>query len=123
MTWVFVYGTLRTRGAAAGRLADAVAFRRPAVLAGYALVGRSQPYPFVVPDPTGAVVGEALRLIPDRADALLVELDRYEGDEYRRTCAPVVVGDETVVAQFWEAADSAVVEGLDRIESGDWFDR
>lgn len=123
MTWVFVYGTLRTGGAAASRLADGVASRRPAVLPGYALVGLSHPYPFVVPDPTGVVVGEALRLVPARAPAMLVELDLYEGDEYRRTCAPVVVGDETVVAQFWEAADAAVVESLDRIESGDWFDR
>lgn len=123
MTWVFVYGTLRTGGAAAGRLAAAVADRRPAVLAEYALVGRNHPYPFVVPYPTGSVVGEALRLIPERAGALLVELDRYEGVEYRRTCAPVVVGDQTVMAQFWVAADSAMVEGLDRIESGDWFDR
>ena len=123
MTWVFVYGTLRTGGAAAGRLRDGVAVRRPAVLDGYAMVGRRHPYPFIVPDPTGSVVGEALGLIPERAEALLVELDRYEGDEYRRTCAPVLVGEETVVAQFWEAADPAVVEGLDRIDSGDWFDR
>lgn len=123
MTWVFVYGTLRTGGTAEDLLREGVVERRSAVLPGHALIGRRLPYPFAVPDPDSSVVGEAVRLDPSVARSVLIELDGYEGDQYRRVQHAVVLDDREVTAHVWVAAGTDRQPDDERIASGDWFRR
>lgn len=123
MTWVFVYGTLRTGGKAEAFLRDAVVERCPAVLLEHGLYGREWPYPFAVPDPDSVVVGEAVRLDPGRAPSILSNLDTYEGDEYRRVRHRVAIDDRHVIAHLWVAVDADRPPEAQRIPSGDWFRR
>ena len=122
MAWVFVYGTLRVGGSAEAFLRDGVVERHSAVLADHALYGRRLPYPYAVPEPDSTVVGEAVRLDPRLAGPALADLDAYEGDEYRRVCRPVRLGDREVVAHLW-IADVPTPPETERIRSGDWFHR
>lgn len=97
--------------------------RLPATLVGYALYGRTSPYPFVAPNPECEVVGEVVVLESGSARDLISDLDRYEGPEYRRTVASVRMGGNSVSAHLWEAADTAMLVGHEWIPSGDWLDR
>jgi gamma-glutamylcyclotransferase (GGCT)/AIG2-like uncharacterized protein YtfP len=121
MTWVFLYGTLRSGGGADHLLADAVIERHPAVLEDHALYGASLPYPFVVEESCGTVRGEMVHLLPESASEVLASLDAYEGDEYRRAKVSVDVAGRIIAAEVWIAArpEEAVASG--KIESGDWF--
>lgn len=123
MTRLFVYGTLRSGGSAGHLLAASALRRLPATLAGYALYGRTSPYPFVAPNPDCEVVGEVVVLEPGSAHDLISDLDRYEGPEYRRTVAPVRIGENSVSAHVWEVADAAKLVEHEWIPSGDWFHR
>jgi gamma-glutamylcyclotransferase (GGCT)/AIG2-like uncharacterized protein YtfP len=115
---VFVYGSLRRGGSAEHLLAGSV--RGPARLDGYALYGRTMPYPFVVPDPESSVVGEIVTLA---RDSLLGVLDEYEGDEYRRGLLRVDAAGREVPAWVWVAARPQSLPSRERIPSGDWFAR
>jgi gamma-glutamylcyclotransferase (GGCT)/AIG2-like uncharacterized protein YtfP len=123
MTWVFVYGTLRTGGGAESYLSDGVVDRQPAVLPGHALYGRQLPYPFAVPDTDSAIVGEAVRLDPRFAPSILAALDVYEGDEYRRIRHRVILDDGEVNAHLWVAVEGDRLPESERILTGDWFRR
>lgn len=123
MTWVFVYGTLRAGGKAEAFLREGVVERCPAVLPGHALYGRLLPYPFAMADPGSEVVGEAVRLDPGLAPAILSDLDTYEGDEYRRVCHRVALDDRKVIAHLWVAVEGDRPPESERIPSGDWFGR
>lgn len=120
---LFVYGTLRSGGSAGHLLTAAAVRRHSATLGGYALYGRTWPYPFVAPKPEGEVVGEVVVLEPRSANDLIADLDRYEGPEYRRTVAMVRVGENPMSAHLWEAADTTLLVEGERIPSGDWFER
>ncbi len=121
MAWIFVYGTLRSRGAAAQLLEDGVVDRQGAVLAGHALYGKSLPYPFMTAEPGRSVVGELVRLADDRAATMLERLDDYEGGEYRRTVVTVRAGGSAIEAFAWVAIDPGALAEDERIDSGDWF--
>ncbi|HEV2132495.1 MAG TPA: gamma-glutamylcyclotransferase family protein [Longimicrobiaceae bacterium] len=71
--YLFVYGTLRGGGGAAGKLRGC-AFLGTACVAG-ALYDVNGEYPTLVPDGSGSVVGEVWRC----PAAVLRRLDRYEG--------------------------------------------
>ncbi|MEX0757339.1 MAG: gamma-glutamylcyclotransferase family protein [Acidimicrobiia bacterium] len=101
MTWVFVYGTLRSGATAEHLLAPGVRARELAVLDGYALYGLTWPYPFVTVAEGGSVHGEAVGLDPAVAPTTLLALDEYEGQEYRRTIAPVRLPDRVVLGPRW----------------------
>lgn len=113
---VFVYGTLRSGGVAAG-LIDGV--RIPAELADHALYGRTHPYPFVVRRHGGTVHGEVVDISTDR----LNELDEYEGDEYVRVARTVRTDHGDVDVQVWIAVTDPPLPESELIPSGDWFDR
>lgn len=103
MTWLFVYGTLRSGASAAHLPAGEIVERRPAVMPGYALYGRTSPYPLAAPHPGTEVVGEAVRIRPERTSAVLASLDEYEGDEYVRVTANLSVAGQAVTAHVWVA--------------------
>ncbi len=119
MTWVFVYGTLRSGGAASQLLDGGVSERHAAWLEDHALVGGE--YPFVVPQPGSWTRGDLVRLDPVVADETLIALDRYEGDEYRRELVDVRVDGRVVTAHVWVAARPETVAGRPPILSGDWL--
>ena len=121
MTWVFVYGTLRTGGDAEVFLRDGVVERSPGMLPDHALYGRFMPYPFAVPESDSVVVGEAVRLDPRPAQSILSDLDTYEGDEYRRVRHRVLLDSREVVAHLWVAAEGYRPPDAELIASGDWF--
>ena len=114
---LFVYGTLRSRGSAAARLA-------PARLLGAASYrGRLYDlgdYPGVVPsaDPADVVRGELFAL-PSAAAPLLAELDRYEGPEFRRVRARVRPDGASAV-ESWIYLYAREVAQLPRVASGDY---
>jgi gamma-glutamylcyclotransferase (GGCT)/AIG2-like uncharacterized protein YtfP len=78
-------------------------------------------YPGVVPsdDPADLVRGELFAL-PSAAAPLLAELDRYEGPEFSRVCAPVTLADASAV-ESWIYLYTREVNGLPRIASGDFL--
>ncbi|MEX2280213.1 MAG: gamma-glutamylcyclotransferase family protein [Acidimicrobiia bacterium] len=119
MTWVFVYGTLRSGATAEDLLAPGVVTREPAVLDGYALYGLTWLYPFVTVAERESVHGEAVGLDPVVASTTLLVLDEYEGQEYRRTTAPVRLSDRVVSAHLWVAKESTLLPEAERIASGD----
>ena len=123
MTWVFVYGTLRTGGAAEALVRAGVVERESAVLPDHALYGRRLAYPFAAPDPGSIVVGEAMRLDPRVAASVLADLDTYEGDEYRRVRRRVTLDDRQVTAHLWLVLEDHRPPEAERIPSGDWFRR
>jgi gamma-glutamylcyclotransferase (GGCT)/AIG2-like uncharacterized protein YtfP len=98
---LFVYGTLR--GDAGHRAASLLARRAREVGPGR-LRGRLYDlgaYPAAVPspDPAHRVRGLVYRMEAGLREVLLADLDRYEGAEYRRQVARVVLEDgETVQA-------------------------
>lgn len=116
VAWVFVYGTLRSGGAAERLI---VGVRRPGLLAEHALYGRTHPYPFVVPRPGSVVSGEIVEVPTE----LLRRLDEYEGDEYVRVKAAVRAGPRDILAHVWVAVADPPLPDSELIPSGDWFDR
>jgi gamma-glutamylcyclotransferase (GGCT)/AIG2-like uncharacterized protein YtfP len=121
MTAVFVYGTLRSGGAAhAAILGDRVREVRPASIAGYDLYGNGLPYPFVR-EGAGRVHGELLEVAG--GDATLAELDRYEGADYLRRRVEVETGDRRVAAWTYVARPEVDLSAESLIPSGDWLAR
>ena len=119
MTRVFVYGSLRSGGAAHDAvLGDRVRDVRPASIPGYDLYGRGLPYPFVREGP-GRVHGELLEVAG--GDDTLRELDRYEGDEYMRRWVDVDAGDRRVAAWTYVATPEVDLPAASLIDSGDWL--
>ncbi len=113
---LFVYGTLRSGGSAAGRM-------RPARSLGAARYrGRLYDlgaYPGAVPsdDPADVVCGELFALAD--ATSLLSRLDRYEGPEFRRARASVT-RESGECLESWIYLYDRDVTGLPRIASGDY---
>ena len=111
---VFVYGTLR------GGASNAWRMDRGRLVAAGVVRGRLFRvtwYPALVLDPAaGAVRGEVYDVSPE----LLAELDRFEGDEYRRLRALVTLaGGTEVEAWLWEWR--LPVEGLAEVAGGNWL--
>lgn len=120
---LFVYGTLRPQGHAFRLVSPLVVRHRPAVLAGYSLVGEGHRYPWCVEAPNGEVAGELLWL--REVEAALDRLDEYEGvhepdPEYRRVVADVLTGAE--MTQAWVYVGGPGIPGDVRpIDGGDWL--
>ena len=129
---VFVYGTLRA--AVAHPLANLLAEHgRP--LGNATCPGALYdvgPYPAAVAsdDPADRIHGEAWLLDPSKADMVLTTLDHYEGcpdgEEgpalyLRRRIEVTLEGGEIVEAWIW--LYNRPLDGLRRIESGDWLRR
>ncbi len=111
---VFVYGTLRRGGSHHSRMAGA----------GFAAVGfvrgrlyRIGWYPGLVLELAGGLVaGDVFDVSPE----LLVQLDEFEGAEYRRIQTRVVTGHgelENVWVWEWRGA----VDGYLQLAHGDWL--
>jgi gamma-glutamylcyclotransferase (GGCT)/AIG2-like uncharacterized protein YtfP len=85
MPALFVYGSLRS-GAPQAHLLDRFAIARERAKVGGELGGRVRAFPVARFAEAGkaAIVGELVWLDPARADEALAELDRYEGDGFRR---------------------------------------
>lgn len=111
---VFVYGTLRRGGSNHFRMAGAD-FVSAGTVTGR--IYRVDWYPGLVLDEAGdGIAGEIYQVAP----AMLQELDRFEGAEYRRLQAKVRLPDgATVCAWLWEWLGPA--DENRRITSGDWL--
>jgi gamma-glutamylcyclotransferase (GGCT)/AIG2-like uncharacterized protein YtfP len=119
VSWVFVYGTLRSGESAS--FDDGVAERHEAWLEDHALYGGR--YPFVTREFGFRTKGELIRLDPAVAEEIMAALDRYEGDEYRRELVEVRLNDRVVSAHVWVAARSDLVADRPRVPGGDWLAR
>lgn len=111
---VFVYGTLRRGGSNHFRMEKAE-FVTMGTVKGR--LYRIDWYPGLVLDALAdGIVGEIYQMSP----AVLEELDRFEGAEYRRLQTQVRLADgPTVSAWIWEWIGP--VDESKRISSGDWF--
>lgn len=119
MIALFVYGTLRSDGAAhAAILGDRVRDVDPASMPGYDLYGTGLPYPYVR-EGAGRVHGELLML--EGGDAVLRALDEYEGTQYRRVRVEVDVAGTGRRAWTYVARPEIELSPDTRIPSGDWL--
>lgn len=111
---VFVYGTLRSGGSNAFRMASGKK------LADATVRGRLYHidwYPGLVLDPAAGPVAGELHEMPAPA---MAELDAFEGTEYRRVTAAVNLADGgAATAWIWEW--SQPVDESRRISHGDWL--
>lgn len=111
---VFVYGTLRRGGSNHFRMAKAEYLSAATVRGRFYQIDW---YPGIVLDAAAeGIVGEIYQVSP----AVLEELDRFEGPEYRRLLTQVRMPDgETVSVWVWEW--TGPVDESRRITSGDWL--
>ena len=111
---VFVYGTLRPGGSNHFRLAGANFFAAATV---FGRLYQIDWYPGAVLDEAAdEITGEIYLISPDMLD----ELDRFEGDEYRRVKTQARVQDgNTVSVWIWEWL--GVCDETHRITSADWL--
>lgn len=111
---VFVYGTLRRAGSNQFRM-EGADFLSAATVMGR--LYRIDWYPGLVLDAAGdEIIGEIHQVPP----AVLEELDRFEGPEYRRLETDVRLADGvTVSVWLWEWLGP--VDEVRRIRSGDWL--
>jgi gamma-glutamylcyclotransferase (GGCT)/AIG2-like uncharacterized protein YtfP len=108
---VFVYGTLMPGDVAWHRVAPHVVGKPvPSTLRG-TLYDTGRGYPALVADPLDDVPGWTLRL--RSPDAVLPELDEYEGDEYARVRV-VDSGGRPCWTYLW----TAPLDGLVRLTGG-----
>lgn len=118
---LFVYGTLRRD---AGHSAHALLARRSREVGYGRLRGRLYdlgPYPAVVrsPEPEHRVRGLVYRFEPELGELLFAELDRYEGAEFRRELASVMLDTgESVLA--WVYLYGRTPPPGRWLPSGDW---
>jgi len=70
-------------------------------------------------DPDAAVHGDVFELHPATADAVMAELDAYEGNDFVLRPVEVTLADETRVGSV-AYLFAASVAGLRRIGHGDW---
>ena len=70
-------------------------------------------------DPEAVVHGDVFELHPETADAVMAELDGYEGTDFVLRPVEVTLADETSVGAM-AYLFAASVAGLRRIEHGDW---
>ena len=111
---LFVYGTLKStfRNPFALRLSREAIFIAHATVPGR--LYRLDWYPALILDAAaGPVSGEVWKI---KTGAILNDLDRYEGAEYRRSTVPVSVGTELLSCWIYEWTGD--VAGLDRIVDG-----
>jgi gamma-glutamylcyclotransferase (GGCT)/AIG2-like uncharacterized protein YtfP len=87
---LFVYGSLRS-GAAQGHLLDRFAVGRKRATVPGRLDESTTAFPAArfAQDGETAIPGELVWLEPNRADEALAELDRYEGEGFRRVTVVV----------------------------------
>ena len=117
---VFVYGTLRREASNHWRM-DGSEFVASGSVHGE--LYRIDWYPGVVLGGNGRVIGEVFAVGPEQ----LAALDEFEGvsaaeaagGEYRRVKTAVLTEDGCLDAWIWEWI--APVDGLYRVESGDWL--
>jgi gamma-glutamylcyclotransferase (GGCT)/AIG2-like uncharacterized protein YtfP len=114
---VFVYGTLRRGGSNHFRMQGAE-FMTEATVRGR-LYGIDW-YPGLVLDDSGdRIIGEIYQV----SAGILLELDAFEGPEYRRVMAePCCGGDKRPSQSAWLWEWLGPVDETRRITSGDWFD-
>jgi gamma-glutamylcyclotransferase (GGCT)/AIG2-like uncharacterized protein YtfP len=133
---LFVYGTLRPGQPNHERLlAGAVAWHRPAVLPNHQLLVAGLPFVADAID-GGQVLGDLLSLVPERHQALLRTLDRFEGYRPADPRGSLYVREErqvaydggdgrTITAPAWVyLAGPLALRGLgeaNRVPSGDWL--
>lgn len=117
---LFVYGTLRSRGSAAARMAPARLLGAASYRGRLYDLGR---YPGAVSsnDPADVVRGELFALRSPAA-SLLAELDRYEGPEFRRVRTRVRL-DGGSLLESWIYLYNREVAHLPRVASGDYLAR
>jgi gamma-glutamylcyclotransferase (GGCT)/AIG2-like uncharacterized protein YtfP len=108
---LFVYGSLKKGFRHHGELRGAPFERFAQTRAGYSLV-RVSDYPVLIPGGSERVSGELYRV----SDALLEELDRFEGPTYRRT---VVILDDASEALAY-LGDARALAGHAAIAGGEW---
>lgn len=128
-THLFVYGTLRAEGAnPIHDLLERGARRDgPATIPGR--LHDAGPYPACVPGGDhDRVVGELYALDPDHAADLLSRLDRYEGFHPAEPAGSLYLRDAVTATRpdggavsAWVYHFNRPVEGLPRIEHGDWI--
>jgi gamma-glutamylcyclotransferase (GGCT)/AIG2-like uncharacterized protein YtfP len=116
--WLFVYGTLMPGRLRWSLVADDVAERRPATVAG-TLYDTGRGYPALVPRVPGpAVEGWLLGVDEGLAEGVLDRLDEVEGPEYRRV--DVVATDGTAAVTYgW----IGLPEGFAVLADGRWHGR
>ncbi len=117
---LFVYGTLMSDQPAFDLIAPSVV-RSVAGLAPGLVMYSVGPYPLAAPG-VGVIQGEIHWLQPADYDALLGELERYEGPEYRRVRR--VVHEQANPARPFDAwlflGDAAQTDHFPLIPAGDW---
>ena len=118
---LFVYGSLRAgeEGAMAALLhRHARHLGEGTIRAGlYAVSWYSAAAP--CDDPAASVRGDVFELHPEAADAVMAELDAYEGSDFRLSPVEVAMEDETSLGAM-AYLFAASVAGLRRIGHGDW---
>lgn len=114
---VFVYGTLRRGGSNHFRMKD------PEYLSAATVRGRLYRidwYPALVLD---AAADEITGEIHQVTSSVLEELDRFEGEEYRRVRVDVTCGgDHRSPLSVWVWEWLGAVDETCRIPSGDWLE-
>ncbi len=113
---MFVYGTLRRGQRAWWRIEPHVCSAEPAHRRG-TMYAFDAGYPGIVLTGDTLIAGELLQLVSPQA--VLIELDAYEGDEFVRVMAEVETSSGLVPAWVYVVADASLATGT-RIPGGDW---
>jgi gamma-glutamylcyclotransferase (GGCT)/AIG2-like uncharacterized protein YtfP len=114
---LFVYGSLRRGQTARSLVAQHVSRWAPATTRG-TLYAFPDGYPGLLEHGAGTVKGEVLWLT-DLASTLPL-LDAYEGDDFIRVLREVELEGATQWCWTYVLADERLVEGAEKVESGDW---
>ena len=123
----FVYGTLRPGQHNFRVIAPLVVETAPGTLHNHVLYGRRLPFPYAAPG-AGRVIGDVLRVVPDRMPEALRVLDALEGysgegkpNHYVRRAVKVVTERGTLPAWVFLAGIGASrLSPSQVIHSGDW---
>ena len=110
MTLLFVYGTL-VPGGEAWHLLERWTVGQPepdAVRGQLFDTGRGYPAATFADDASDLVHGVVVELDPDRRDAALEALDRYEASEYDRVTVRTVAGRESLTYEWVAPLDGCV---------------
>ncbi|MCR6639819.1 MAG: gamma-glutamylcyclotransferase [Sporocytophaga sp.] len=82
---IFVYGTLRKRGAAYHLMSGCKLLEEGITVTGFKLYDAGEyPFAFYTADPADIITGDMFEI----NEEILVSLDEHEGEEYRRKVLP-----------------------------------